>query len=114
MDIRVAGKHIEIGETLQEQVRTRLAAAVEKYFDRSAEAHVTFSKERNDFRADCSVHLASGVTLQAKGTATDAYHAFDTALEHLEKRVRRYMRRLKNHHDHGAAHARVDSNSPFE
>jgi ribosomal subunit interface protein len=99
MQIRVAGKHIEMGEALPEQVRTRLSAAVEKYFDRTSEANVTFAKERVGFRADCTVHLSSGTTMQAHGMGADAYLAFDQALDHLEKRVRRYMRRRKNHHD---------------
>lgn len=105
MDIRVTGKHVEIGEALPEHVRTRLSAAVEKYFDRSAEANVIFAKERNNFRADCTVHLSSGVVMPAHGIAADAYRAFDMALDRLEKRVRRYTRRLKNHHDRGQAHA---------
>ena len=107
MDIRVAGKHVEIGEALPVHVRRHLSAAVGKYFDRSAEANVTFARERNNFRADCTVHLSSGAIMQAHGIATDAYHAFDMALEHLEKRVRRYMRRLKNHHDRGPDNVRL-------
>jgi ribosomal subunit interface protein len=105
MDIRITGKHIEIGDTLPERVRTRLSATVEKYFDRSAEANVIFAREGNNFRADCNVHLASGAIMQAHGASADAYQAFDTALEHLEKRVRRYMRRLKNH-ERGSAQMR--------
>ena len=109
MQIRIAGKHIEMGEVLPERVRTRLSAAVEKHFDRDAEAHVTFVKERVGFRADCNVHLSSGATMQAHGTGTDAYLAFDQALDRLEKRVRRYMRRLKNHHDRATPHQHLAS-----
>ena len=101
MQIRVAGKQIEIGEALPERVRERLSAIIEKYFDRNAEANVTFAKERVGFRADCTVHLSSGTTMQTHGTGDDAYRAFEEALDHLEKRVRRYKRRLKNHHDRG-------------
>jgi ribosomal subunit interface protein len=101
MQIRIAGKQIEIGEALPERVRTKLASAVGKHFSRDAEAHVTFIKERVGFRADCSVHLSSGTRMQAHGTGDNADQAFDMALEHLEKQVRRYMRRMKNHHDHG-------------
>ncbi len=101
MQIRIAGKQIEIGEALPERVRTKLASAVGKHFNRDAEAHVIFAKERVGFRADCSVHLSSGTRIQAHGTGSDAGQAFDVALGHLEKQVRRYMRRLKNHHDHG-------------
>ena len=108
MDIRVAGKQIDIGETLPERVRERLATAVEKYFDRHAEANVTFAKERNNYRADCTVHLSSGTTMQSHGTGDDAYLAFNVALDHLEKRVRRYMRRLKNHHERGNSEPRAE------
>jgi ribosomal subunit interface protein len=103
MDVRVAGKQIDIGQALPEYVRKELPAAIRKHFDQGAEANVVFVKERNSFRADCTVHLSSGTTFQAHGAAQDAYRAFGQALEHLEKRVRRYMGRLKNHHSRGQA-----------
>ena len=101
MHIRIAGKQIEIGEALPRRVRQRLAATVGKHLDRDAEASVTFMKERFGFRADCSVHLSSGAFMRARGTGPDAYKAFDIALDHLQTRLRRYKRRLKNHHDRG-------------
>ena len=101
MNIRVTGKQIEIGEALPQHVRDKLPAAVAKHFDRPAQANVTFMKERKRFRADCVVHLCSGAQMHAHASAPDAQTAFDIALDHLEKRVRRYKRRLKNHHDRG-------------
>jgi ribosomal subunit interface protein len=101
MNIRVTGKQIEIGEALPQRVRDRLSAAVAKHFDRPAQANVTFMKERKGFRADCLVHLNCGALMHAHASAADAHTAFDVALDHLEKRVRRYKRRLKNHHDRG-------------
>jgi ribosomal subunit interface protein len=98
MQSRIAGKQIEIGEALPQHVRERLSAQVGKYFDRDAEASVTFMKQRAGFRADCSVHLSSGAFVHARGAGRDARKAFDVALDHLKTRVRRYMRRLKNRH----------------
>lgn len=98
MTVRVSGKQIEVGGTLPEQVRNKLESAIVKYFDGGIDANVVFSHEGSFYRADCSVHLDSGVTLQAQGDAEDAYHAFDVALDRLEKQVRRYMRKLKSHH----------------
>ena len=106
MQIRIAAKQIDLGEALPEKVRTKLTAAISKHFDRDAEAQVTFAKERVGFRADCNVHLSSGTTMQAHGNGPDAYKAFDSALGRLEKQVRRYTRRLKNHHDRGAGQSR--------
>ena len=99
MHIRIAGKQLQVGQALPQHVREKLSAAVEKHFDRDVEANVTFTRERTGFRADCMVHLSSGTNMQARGTGPDAHKAFDMALARLEKRVRRYSRRLKNHHD---------------
>jgi ribosomal subunit interface protein len=101
MHIRITGKQIVIGEALPYHVRQRVSAAVEKHFDRDAETNVTFTKERTGFRADCTVHLSSGKTIQAHGIGLDAQKAFDIATDHLETQLRRYTKRLKNHHDRG-------------
>lgn len=98
MDIQVSGKNMELGDALQIHVTERLSEGVRKYFDRGAEAAVTFSKERRVIECDLTAHLASGVFLAAHGEAGDAYGAFDESLEKLEKRIRRYKRRLKDHH----------------
>ncbi|MEE4212145.1 MAG: ribosome-associated translation inhibitor RaiA [Parvularcula sp.] len=98
MDVQITGKGIDLGEALQTHVREGISAGVRKYFDRGAEANVNFGKDGSDLRAEATVHLASGVFLTANGKGSDAYSAFDQALEKLEKRVRRYKRRLKDHH----------------
>ena len=98
MKVRVSGKQIDIGDVLPEQVRARLESAIAKYFDGGADANVVFSHEGAFYRADCSAHLDSGITLKAQGEGEDAYRAFDAALERIEKQVRRYKRRLKDHH----------------
>ena len=107
MQIRIAAKQFEIGQALPETVRKKLIAAISKHFERDAEAQVIFGKERDGFRADLGVHLSSGTKMQARGKGPDAYKAFDVALDRLEKQVRRYTRRLKNHHDRGAGITRL-------
>jgi ribosomal subunit interface protein len=99
MKVRVSGKQIEIGAALPEHVRQRVEAALVKHFDGRAEAHVVFSHEGFGFRADCTAHLDAGVVLKAEGDAADPHHAFEAALVHLEKQIRRYKRRLRNHHE---------------
>ena len=97
MHIQIAGKKIEVGLALQERIAAGLEERVCKYFERAGEAFVTVSRPGWAFHVDCSVHLPSGVTLQAHGEGDDPYVAFDQLLEKIEKRVRRYKRRLKNH-----------------
>ncbi len=97
MQVQVAGKKLEVGAALQERIAFGLEARVSKYFNRTGEAFVTVSKPGWAFNVDCSIHLPSGVTLQAHGEGDDGYQAFEAALDKIEKRVRRYKNRLRNH-----------------
>lgn len=99
MDIQISGKNMDLGQALQTHVADNLSAGIHKYFDRGAEASVIFAKERSEVECDVVAHLASGVFLSAHGEGGDAYSAFEVALEKIEKRVRRYKRRLKDHHN---------------
>lgn len=99
MKVRISGKQMEIGQALPEKVRERLEVVVEKHFKGGAEATVVFSHEGSGFRADCTTHLDAGAVLNARGVDMDVYRAFEAALVHLEKQVRRYKRRLRNHHE---------------
>jgi ribosomal subunit interface protein len=99
MRVQVAGRHVELGQALQTRINDDLGRTIEKYFPRSGEAVVTVTREGVGFEVDCSVHLPSGIVLQAEGNGGDAHGAFENALEKMEKRVRRYKRRLKNHHN---------------
>ncbi|MGO4706459.1 ribosome-associated translation inhibitor RaiA [Microvirga sp. 2MCAF38] len=95
MALRVSGKNLDIGEALRSQISERLAGALQKYFDGSYSGHVTVTKDGIGFRTDCVLHLASGATIEASGAAQGAYASFDQTAERIEKRLRRYKRRLK-------------------
>ena len=109
MDIQVSGKNMELGHALQAHVNGKLAEGVRKYFDRGAEVAVTFEKNRHLIECDLTAHLATGVFLAAHGEAGDAYGAFEESLEKLEKRIRRYKRRLKDHYVNGKEAAPGDN-----
>lgn len=98
MQIQVVNKGIDVSGSLRDQILGRVEDGVAKYFNRPGEAYVSISREGIGFRVDCSLHLPSGVMLQAHGSAEDAYKAADATMERLEKRLRRYKRKLKNHH----------------
>lgn len=98
MRIQVSGKQIDIGDALRTHVEDRLLEAVGKYFDRPVDAVVTFSKDRHEFVSDCSVHLPTGMIVQAKARAAEIYAGFEGSLGRMEKQLRRYKRRLRDHH----------------
>ena len=98
MRIQVSGKQMDIGEALRSHVEDRLNETVGKYFDRPVEAVVTFWRDRHEYCADASVHLSTGMTVQAKARADEIYASFEGSVERMEKQLRRYKRRLKDHH----------------
>lgn len=98
MRIQVSGKQIDIGDALRSHVEDRLNEAVGKYFDRPVEAVVTFSKEAHEYAADSFVHLSTGMRVQSTARAEEIYASFEGAIERMEKQLRRYKRRLKDHH----------------
>jgi ribosomal subunit interface protein len=101
MSLQVTGKNIRVGESFQSFVSEKIDAAIDKYLGSYLTAHVRVEKERGRFVTSCTVRLRTGLVLESSGEGTDAYSSADAAFEHLEKRMRRYKRRLKNRH-HGA------------
>ena len=99
MQIQVSGKHVDVGDALGSRISQELEDGIGKYFERGAQdAEVVVSKDGYGFKVDCWVRLASGEAIVTSGQGADAHGAFSDSLEKLEKRVRRYKRRLKNHH----------------
>ncbi len=109
MRVRVSGKQMQIGETLPAGVRARLEEVVAKHFDGGAEAKVVFRVDGPFFHADCSLHLDSKTVLTAEGEGPDAHRAFDAAFTKIEAQLRRYKRKLKNHHIKSRARPRADA-----
>jgi ribosome hibernation promoting factor len=97
MPFRVSGKNIDVGEALRARINARIAEVAAKYFDGGYSGHVTVGKDGFGFRTECVVHLDSGVVLEADAMAPDAYASAEQAALRIEKQLRRYKRRLKDH-----------------
>lgn len=98
MTLRVSGKNLDIGDALRTRIEARIAEAIEKFFDRGWSGRAIVEREGTFFRTDCILHLSSGVELQSHATAADAYQSCDIACERIEKRLRRYKRKLREEH----------------
>ena len=98
MRYQISGKQIDIGEALQIHVKAELGEVVEKYAQRPTEAVVVFTRVAHEFVCEAVIHLSTGLTAHAKGHATEIYAAFEAAREKMDKQLRRYKRRIRNHH----------------
>jgi ribosomal subunit interface protein len=98
VDVRVAGHQVDTGETLREHAQRRVADITEKYFSRAVGANVTFGRgPNNDFTCDIVAPVVQGVVLKASYSARTAEMAFNGAVDRIEKQLRRYTNRLKDH-----------------
>lgn len=96
MQVHVSGKQVDVGDALRSRITDELSQGIEKYFERGAiSADVVVSKEGRTFRVDAVVNLASGEQVVSHSLGDDAHGAVDGLLDKVEKRVRRYKRRLK-------------------
>lgn len=98
MRYQISGKQIDIGEALQTHVKTELGVSVAKYAERPTDANIIFSKSGHEFVCETTVHLSTGLTASAKAHHPDIYGSFEACAEKMDKQLRRYKRRLKDHH----------------
>ncbi len=106
MQIIVSGKQVDVGDALRTHIENRLSDGLGKYLDRVTTVKVVVSRESHLFRVDINGNTGthSGVVIKSHAEGSDVYGAFDSASDKIEKQLRRYKRRLTNHHK-TAAHA---------
>lgn len=97
MPLRISGKNLDIGESLRRHAQEKVETILARYFDGRVSGHVVIAPEGSGYRADCSLHLSSGMNLEAEGKAQEPYASFENALDKIERRLRRYKKRLKEH-----------------
>jgi ribosomal subunit interface protein len=107
MNLRISGKHMNLGDALAQRIEARITETVGKFFEGGYSGSVTIEKSVRGFECDCTLHLDSGMVLHATAIGHEPAAVFEDAAERIEKRLRRYKRRLKDHH--GAARGRPEA-----
>ena len=97
MNIKIVGKNIELGESFQSYSGERIGEVLQKYSYEAVSAQITLEKRLGNFKAKVKVYLKNKIELDSTGRGKDANTSYDDALDHIEKKLRRYHRRMKNH-----------------
>ena len=99
MQVSVSGQHLSIGLSLQEYVKERMGGSIKKYFDHAPSATVHFNRQNHDFSCDIVVNDGTGrhIVIKSNASSDDVYFAFDAALSKIEKQLRKYKSKLKDH-----------------
>lgn len=113
MRYQISGKQIDIGEALQTHVKAELGEVVDKYAQRPTEAIIVFSKAAHEYVCEATIHLSTGLNAAAKGHAPEIYAAFESCREKMDKQLRRYKRRLRDHHRERTAPVEFGAGSSY-
>jgi len=111
MTLRVSGKNMDVGDALRTKAEGHFDTVVKKYFDGGYTGHLTLEPEGSGFNALCMVHLDTGAVLQASSYGGDAISAYELLTDTIEKRLRRYNRKLKSHRRHSSGDETVEAQS---
>ena len=100
MQYNIQGHHLDVGDALKTHIQDKLDAINEKYFNRGIEATVTMTKDGGStFKTHISMKGGKDIIIQADSSAHDPYGSFEEAAEKVAKQLRRYKRRLRDHHN---------------
>lgn len=102
MELNVHGKQIDVGDALRTHVEEKLEDLNQKYFSHATFATVTFSKEGHGHpltRANITIQLGKNIMVVADATDGDPYASFEAAASKVGKQMRRYKKKLRDHHE---------------
>ena len=102
MQLNITFRHLEATDALKEYAREKVDR-VKKYLDRAGDAHVVLSLERHLHHADITIH-SGAFLLRGREKSEDMYASIDLAMDKIERQLRRYKEKLKNHHARDYAH----------
>lgn len=100
MQLSINGKQMDLGDALRSHITDKLEDINQKYFNRAIEAIVTLSPEGSAFtKTHISIRVGKDIMVMSDAQDTDPYASFDAASEKVAKQLRRYKKRLRDHHE---------------
>lgn len=101
MQLTVQGKQMDVGDALKTYAEEKITDINEKYFNHGVHATVTFSREGHGHKqTKTNINIQVGKKIMVIGDAIEAdpYVSFDKAADRVGKQLRRYKRKLRDHH----------------
>ena len=103
MQLSTTFRHMDASQAVREYSEEKLEK-IRKYFHKDPiAAHAVFSVERGfNHVADINITLPSGLIINAKETTEDMYSSIDLAVARIERQVRKWKDKIRDHKPHEA------------
>jgi len=101
MQLSTTFRHMDASQAVREYSEEKLEK-IRKYFHKEPiAAHAVFSVERGfNHVADINITLPSGLVINAKETTEDMYSSIDLAVSRIERQVRKWKEKIRDHKPH--------------
>ena len=102
MQLSTTFRHMDGSQAVREYAADKLEK-IRKYFHKDPiSAHAVFSVERGFHHVpDLNITLPNGIVINAKETTEDMYSSIDLAAARIERQVRRWKDKIRDHKPHG-------------
>ena len=102
MQLSTTFRHMEASQAVRTYAEEKLEK-IRKYFHKDPiSAHAVFSVERGFHHvADINITLPNGLVINAKETTDDMYSSIDLAVARIERQVRKWKEKIRDHKPHG-------------
>lgn len=101
MQLSTTFRHMDASQAVREYSEEKLEK-IRKYFHKEPiAAHAVFSVERGfNHVADINITLPNGLLINAKETTEDMYSSIDLAVARIERQVRKWKEKIRDHKPH--------------
>jgi putative sigma-54 modulation protein len=108
MQLSTTFRHMDASQAVRDYAEEKLEK-IRKYFNKDPiAAHAVFSVERGfNHVADINLTLPNGILINAKETTEDMYSSIDLAAARIERQVRKWKDKIRDHKPHGGPGASV-------
>jgi putative sigma-54 modulation protein len=102
MQLSTTFRHMDASQAVRDYAEEKLDK-IRKYFQKDPiAAHAVFSVERGFHHvADINITLPNGIVINAKETTEDMYSSIDLATARIERQVRKWKDKIRDHKPHG-------------
>jgi ribosomal subunit interface protein len=96
MQVKVSGKGITVGDSLQSFVKDEIGKIVSKYIGSCIESSIIVGKNNRLFITNIALHISRGFFIKGSGESDDPYKSVSIATEKLEARIKKHKNRIKD------------------
>jgi putative sigma-54 modulation protein len=106
MQLSTTFRHMDASQAVREYAAEKLDK-IKKYFNKDPiSAHAVFAVERGfNHVADINITLPNGIVINAKEVTEDMYSSIDLAAARIERQVRKWKEKIRDHKPHGGPDA---------